>query len=335
MKSLIRGIWNALLGVFLMAAAGRVQAQTTEGFVTRLPSTQQQSTTADLRRSVISKAQSMVDEAKSNIAAGAEPISRARGDYESDPSTDNAVNMIQACVEAIKNAVPATQEVALAATSANRACGNQLDDIQKGERELTVVLQHAGARGTDLKNLAANYDTVVERLRSRFAMEADLTPTQESMVLAALFNSKLSHRTTEHTEWTFGELLAALKELQDAKAEIQTRALGFQRQAQQAQMVRGHFNQTLANFESVLAAWKTTGETREFRQQTEKLEGDIGEIVNGLANIIAGGMPALAPAASREEPGTKARSRNTLERLLGGSGTNQWGIEVVNGGGAR
>lgn len=334
MKTLIRSFRRALgvAGIVVAAVAG--SAQTPEGFVTRLPSAEQQATTAELRRSAIHKAQSLVDEARTTIANGAEPIAQARGNYEADPSAENAVNMIQACVEAVKNAIPASQQLGLAATSASRACTSQLEDLQKGQRELTIVLQHAGVRGSDLKNLAANYDAVVERLRSRFAMEAELTPTQESLVRAALFNAKLSRRTAEHTDWSYGELLAALKELEEAKKEIEARALGFQRQAQQAQMVRGHFQQALANFESVLTAWKTTGESREFGQQAAKLHGDIDDTLEGLADVVAEGMPTLPP--SRQTDPTGRRGQSTLERLLGtGAGASQGTIEVVNEGGDR
>lgn len=334
MKKILRSFQCALSVAGISIAALGGSAQTSEGFITRLPSPEQQVTTAELRRSVIHKAQSLVDEARTTIANGAEPIAQARGNYEADPSAENAVNMFLACVKAVKSAIPASQQLGLAATSASRACTSQLEDLQNGQRELTIILQHAGVRGSDLKNLAANYDAVVERLRSRFSMQVELTLTQESLVRAALFNAKLSRRTAEHTDWSYGELLAALKELEEAKKEIEVRALGFQRQAQQAQMVRGHFQQALANFESVLTAWKTTGESREFVQQAAKLHGDIGDTLERMADVVAEGMPNRPP--SRQTDPTDRRGQSTLERLLGtGAGASLGNIEVVNEGGDR
>lgn len=282
-----------------------------EGLVTRLPTVEQQRTTAEMRSGAIEKAQKEVKAVRSTVAAAAMPITQARQDYEGSPSGSNAVGMVEACIHALKVAEPEMKHLESAAQNGSEQCRSQLKDIGTGKREMTLTLQHAGVRSSDLQNIAANYESIVEQLRNRFESVSKVTPTQEAVIKGALFNGQLGKRAAEHAQWTHGELVAMLQELQESEEEIKARADGFARQAARARAVSSLFSGMLKNFESVLAAWKTTGEVREFAEVSGKLEQYIDETLEGVVEIFGEGSLPSQPARVEE----KGRGSETLKRL--------------------
>ena len=287
-----------IAGVMLMLMSAAVALGQTgkspEGLVGRLPSAEQQQTVAEQRRSSIGKAQGIVEEARSQIADAAGPIAQGRAAYESNPTAENAVNMLQACVYALKSVAPQVDTLGQAAGVGGTLSKSQVADIARGEREIAMSLTFAGLKMGDLKNVEDNYESLLQQLRARHENSASLTPSQELVIKGAIFNAKLAKRATEHSTWTYGELLAALQELQIAKASIASREAGFNQLAVQAKTVGAHFKGMLGNFESVLTAWKSSGEIREFDRASGKLFSVVEETLKGLVDLVADeSMPSM------------------------------------------
>ena len=308
-----------IAGVMLMLMSAAVALGQTgkspEGLVGRLPSVEQQQTVAEQRRSSIAKAQSVVDEVRSHIADAASPIAQGRAAYESNPTAENAVNMLQACVYALNSVAPQVDTLGQAAGVGGKLSKSQVADIARGERELAMALTFAGLKMGELKNVEENYESLVQQLRTRHENSASLTPSQELVIKGALFNAKLAKRATEHSAWTNGELLAALQELQIAKASIASREAGFNQLAAQARTVGLHFKGMLGNFESVLAAWKSSGEIREFDRASGKLFGVVEETLKGLVDLVADESMPSRPVIRVQE---NTEGQSTLDRLRSG-----------------